>query len=78
MERTDTKVTFSVPASKVVIEKMKGLNGDPISIKNLPVPFMEDHTQYKSVTLTHKSKGKEFKHSGTNGLTSKIDASGTL
>ncbi|VVS92389.1 DUF1326 domain-containing protein [Desulfoluna spongiiphila] len=78
VDKTDTRVTFSVPASKVEIEKMKGLNGNPIRIKNLPVPFMEDHTQYKAVTLTHKSKGKEFKHTGTNGLTSKIDASGTL
>ena len=78
VNKTETKVTFSVPASKVEIEKMEGWNGNPIKIQNLPVPFMEDHTQYKAVTLTHKSKGKEFKHTGTNGLTSKIDASGTL
>jgi len=76
IERTSTKVRFSVPNATVEIKMMKGLNGTPIKIQNLPVPFMDDHTQYKSITLTHKSEGKEFKHTGTNGLTSKIDASG--
>ena len=72
---TGTKVKFSVPASKVEIEMMKGLGGKPIKIQNLPLPFMNDHTQYKSIAMSHKSEDKEFKHSGTNGLTANIDVS---
>jgi hypothetical protein len=74
IEKTSTNVKFSVPASKVEIEMMKGRDGKPIKIQNLPVPFLNDHTQYKSVTLSHNSEDKEFKHSGTNGFTSKIEA----
>lgn len=78
VEKTSTTVKFSVPASVVEIEMMIGWEGNPIKIQNLPAPFMTDHTQYKSVTLTHKSQGKEFSHTGTNGLTSRIHASGEL
>ena len=35
---------------------MKGRNGQPIKILNLPLPFMNDHTQYKSIAMHHKSK----------------------
>ena len=75
IEKTSTKVKFSVPASMVEIEMMKGWGGKPIKIQNLPVPFMNDHTQYKSISNSHKSKDKEFKYSGTNGLTAKINVS---
>ncbi|NIR48394.1 DUF1326 domain-containing protein [candidate division KSB1 bacterium] len=78
IEKTSTNVKFSVPASMVEIEMMKGWEGKPIKIQNLAVPFMRDHTQYKSVTTSHKSKDKEFKHSGTNGLTARIEASGKI
>ena len=54
---------------------MEGKGGKPIKIQNLPVPFINDHTQYKAVITSHKSKDKKFKHSGTNGLTSKINVS---
>jgi hypothetical protein len=75
IEKTSTKVKFSVPASMVEIEMMKGWSGKPIKIQNLPVPFLNDYTQYKSITMRHKSEDKEFKFSGTNGLTSSIDVS---
>jgi hypothetical protein len=75
IEKTSSKVKFSVPASLVEIEMMKGRDGKPIKIQNLPVPFLNDHTQYKSITVSHDSEDKEFKHSGTNGLTSKIEVS---
>lgn len=74
--RTATTVTFSVPDSTVEIEMMKGKGGQPIRIQNLPVPFVNDHTQYKSVVNTHTSDGRTFKYSGTNGLTSTINVSG--
>ncbi|KPK29036.1 MAG: hypothetical protein AMJ61_00740 [Desulfobacterales bacterium SG8_35_2] len=76
--KTDTSVKFSVPASTVEIEMMKGWEGKPIKIQNIGVPFMRDYTQYKSITTSHKSKDKEFKHSGTNGLTAGIEASGEI
>ena len=75
IEKTSTKVKFSVPESMVEIELMKGKGGKPIRIQNLPVPFMNDHTQYKSISVSHESEDKAFKHSGTNGLTASIDAS---
>jgi hypothetical protein len=75
IEKTSTKVKFSVPASMVEIEMIKGRGGKPIKIQNLSLPFMNDHTQYKSITLSHKSEDKEFKHSGTNGLTANINVS---
>ena len=75
IEKTSTKVKFSVPASMVEIEMMKGRGGKPVKIQNLSLPFMDDHTQYKSILVSHKSEDKEFKHSGTNGLTASINAS---
>lgn len=74
IERTATKVKFSVPASTVEIEIMKGRDGKPIKIQNLPGSYNIDYTQYKSITLSHHSKDKEFSYSGTNGATSKIEA----
>ena len=75
IERSETKVKFSVPASTVEIEIMKGRDGKPIQIRNLPAVHLVDYTQYKSITNSHKSKDKEFSYAGTNGLTSKVDAS---
>ena len=75
IEKTSTKVKFSVSTSIVEIEMMKGRGGKPIKIQNLSLPFMDDHTQYKSISVSHKSEDKEFKHSGTNGLTASINAS---
>jgi hypothetical protein len=75
IERTATKVKFSVPASVVEIEMMEGRAGNPIKIENLPAPFLMDYTQFKSVKNSHKSEDKEFSYSGTNGFASKVDAS---
>jgi len=76
VDRTATKVKFSVPTSTVEIEMMKGWDGKPIKIQNLPVAWAMDHTQYKSITLRHHSEDKKFSYSGTNGFTSKVDVSG--
>jgi hypothetical protein len=78
IEKTASKVKFSVPTSMTEIEMMQGRDGKPIKIQNLPIPFLNDHTQYKAITISHKSEDKEFRHSGTNGLTSKIEASGKI
>lgn len=78
IERTSDKIKFSVPSTTVEIEMMKGLNGKPIKIQNLPaqnvpLPLLIDHTQYKSITLSHDSEDKKFSYSGTNGFTARID-----
>ena len=73
VERTATRVKFSVPASTVEIEMMKGRDGKPIKIENLPAPYLVDYTQYKSITNSHDSKDKKFSYSGTNGLISKVN-----
>jgi hypothetical protein len=79
IERTADKIKFSVPSTTVEIEMMRGLNGKPIKIQNtsaqnVPLPLLIDHTQYKSITLSHDSKDKKFSYSGTNGLTARLDA----
>ncbi len=75
IERSQEKVKFSIPVSAVELEMVKGLEGKPIIIQNLPAPHMLDYTQYKSVINSYKGMNKEFSYSGTNGLTSRIEAS---
>lgn len=81
VERTPTNLKYSAPDTMVEIERMKGADGGPIKLTNLPIqgfpiPPLLDAEQYKSVTLSHQSKDKEFSYSGTNGFVAIIDASG--
>ena len=55
---------------------MRGLNGKPITIDNLPSVAYHKYTQYESVVHTHKSDGGDFSHKGTNGFTSVMIAQG--
>jgi hypothetical protein len=73
IERGESTVKFSTPNSTVEIEMLKGLNGEPIHIENLALEVLEGHTQYKSVTNSHKSDDAEFSYTGSNGLTSTFD-----
>ena len=75
VERTSDRVKFSVPASTVEIEMMEGLGGKPIKVDNLPLPFLDDYTQYKSISNIHQSDEHKFSHSGTNGVVSRLAAS---
>ncbi len=74
--RTGDTVTYSVPESTVAIERMRGLNGQPITIDGLPSPAFIGDTQYRSTAHTHKSADAEFSYSGTNGFTSRMEAEG--
>jgi hypothetical protein len=65
---------FVAATSVVEIETMKGADGGPITIANMPVPFLLDYTQHVSVVNAHESDEVSFKHSGTNGFTSRIDS----
>ena len=69
---------ISTPNTTAEIEIMKGKNGKPIKIENLPAPGFPappflDHTQYRTVILKHEAEQEQFKYSGTNGFTAKIE-----
>jgi len=79
VERSAERMTISTPNTTVEIEIMKGKNGKPIKIANLPSPGFPappflDHTQYRSVVLKHEAEDKQFEYSGTNGFTARIEA----
>lgn len=72
-EFTEKRVAFSGPESSVDMEVMRGLDGKPVKILNLPNPAYQDYTQYRSVLHRHESAGHRFSYSGTNGFTSTMD-----
>ncbi len=76
VERTDSRVKFTAPALTVEIRAIKGMDGTPIKIHNLPDSDLVDYAQYKSVENSHKSPKVSFHYSGTNGFTSRLDARG--
>ncbi len=78
IEKTSTKMKFSVPASTVKIEMLEGRDGKPIKIENLSFPWLDDYTQYKTITTSHHSEDNEFSYSGTHAARSKIEASGKI
>jgi hypothetical protein len=78
VERDGDTMTISTPNTTAKIEVMRGKNGEPIKIDNLPSPDFpgppfNDHTQYRSIILKHEGKDKQYEYSGTNGFTAKID-----
>jgi hypothetical protein len=76
VERTSELITFSTPASSVEMKPLVGLDGGPISISGLPSNAFHDYVQYESVRHVHKGPDSEWSHSGTNGFTSRMVASG--
>ena len=74
MEVSDTRVRFSGPESAVDMELMKGFNGQAVKVLNLPAAVFQEYTQFRSVSHTHTSAAHNWKHSGTNGFTSKWSA----
>ena len=73
MEFTDKRVAYSVPESSVDMELMRGFDGKPVKVLNLPNPAYQDYTQYRSVVLRHESADRKFSYSGTTGFTSTMD-----
>jgi hypothetical protein len=73
MEISDQRAVYSVPESSVEMEVMRGMDGKPVKILNLPNPAFQDYTQYRSVVLRHESVGHRFDYSGTNGFISTMD-----
>lgn len=76
VSRTDEKISFTTPASAVEMTPLVGLDGAPISISGLPSNAFHDYVQYESVVHTHESPERQWSHSGTNGFTSRMIASG--
>jgi len=73
MEITEQRVAYSVPESSVDMEVMRGLDGKPVKVLNLPNPAYQDYTQYRSVVLRHESAEHRFSYAGTTGFTSTMD-----
>ena len=69
MQVTEERVRFSSPESSVEMEVMTGAGQKPIKVLNLPNPYFQDYTQYRSVVHQHTEADHSFSHRGTNGLT---------
>jgi hypothetical protein len=79
VERSAERMKISTPNTVAEIEIMKGKNGQPIKIENIPSPAfpappMLDHTQYRTVILKHEAGDKQFEYSRTNAFTARIEA----
>ena len=77
VERNAERIQVTTPDASFEIIAMKGKNGKPIKLQNMPgagfpAPAFLDHTQFKSVSLIHKGKGEEFDYKGTNGFVAKL------
>lgn len=67
---------FEVPESRVEMRLLPGLGGEAIRITGLPNPAYHDYVQYESVVHEHTGPDLQWSHSGTNGFTSVMLASG--
>jgi hypothetical protein len=79
VDRSAERVKISTADTVAEIEVMRGKNGEPIKIQNLPAPNFPapaymDHTQFRTVILKHEAEDKQFEYSGTNAFTARIEA----
>jgi len=80
VKRAKDKVKITTEGTFIELEQIRNTTGGPIKVLGLPaqgfpgLPYL-DHTQYKTVALTHDSKKEKFNFSGTNGYTARIEAS---
>ena len=82
VERTNASLKYAAPDTLVHIEAIKGADGGPIVLTNIPVesfpgPAILEAKQYKSITLSHNGQDKKFTYSGTNGYVGRIETKGT-
>lgn len=82
IEHGEGTIKISTPNTTAHVRVMKGKNGQPIKIVNLPSPSFPappflDHTQYETILLKHESDEQSYEHSGTNGFTTTIDIDST-
>jgi len=76
VNRTDDLITFSGPVSEVEMKPMVGLDGGRIRIDGLPSNTFHHYVQYESVRHVHDGPDRQWSHTGTNGFTSRMIASG--
>ena len=76
VERTDEQIAFATPASEVIMKPLAGLDGARITVSGLPSNVFHDYVQYESVRHVHNGPEIQWLHSGTNGFTSRMLASG--
>lgn len=80
VSRTDARVTIRAEGTLVDLVQVRSGNGGPIKVSGLPaagfpgVPYL-DHTQYRTVALTHDSGNESYEFSGSNGFTARIEVS---
>ena len=76
VSRGETTISIMTPASAVEMTPLAGLDGSRISIDGLPSNTFHDYIQYESVKHIHNGPDRQWSHSGTNGFTSRMIASG--
>ncbi|MBT5073663.1 MAG: DUF1326 domain-containing protein [Kordiimonadaceae bacterium] len=74
--RQNGLIKYSAPASEVEMKPLKGMDGGQITVDGLPNNAFFDYVQYQSVVHTHEGPDQKWSHSGTNGFTSRMMASG--
>jgi hypothetical protein len=74
--RGSDAITYTTPDSAVEMKPLAGLDGKRISIDGLPSNAFHDYVQYESVRHVHNGPDRQWSHSGTNGFTSRMIASG--
>jgi hypothetical protein len=76
IESTPEALRFSVPASRVEMTLLKGIDGGPIRINGLPSNAYYEYVQYESVWHEHTGPDADWSYSGTNGFRSVMRAAG--
>lgn len=76
VERERNLIKFSSPQSEIEMKPLLGMDGGLIKIDGLPYKAFYNYIQYESVKHNHSSLATKWSHSGTNGFTSKMIASG--
>lgn len=74
--RTSDRISFNTPASEVEMKPLVGLDGGLITVNGLPSNVFHDYVQYESVRHIHRGPDRQWSHTGTNGFTSRMLASG--
>ncbi len=77
VDRQPEQIKVTTPEASFEIVVMKGQDGKPIKLQNLPAqgfpaPAFLDHTQFKSTSLVHRGQDEEFEYEGTNGLVTQL------
>jgi len=67
VEETDGTVHFKTPFGEMKQSQMKGLDGGPIRIENVPIPVLKNLKHCHTDFWTYKDHGKDFSYKNRNG-----------